>query len=200
MITPPLPGMNDKQREFLKTVAGLALDTERETGIPASITLAQAVLESAGKVMGEWQWGGSELFRLANNPFGIKFTRRAEAKGYKPYEAPTHEYEHGELKPEHDQFVRYSSLIAAFEDHADLIRALYAPAMLVRRDPEKFANAIMLGGYSTDRPTLCKTPGCPHYAGKLMSLVRQHKLDNYGVLCELAGRPIVPVSDPEIGL
>ena len=40
--------------------------------VPACVTLAQAILESATSV----GWGSSSLFRIANNPFGIKFSHR----------------------------------------------------------------------------------------------------------------------------
>jgi hypothetical protein len=58
-----------QQLEFLMRVTPSALVSESEYGIPACVTIAQAILESATAA----GWGGSSLFRLANNPFGIKY-------------------------------------------------------------------------------------------------------------------------------
>ena len=76
MHTLPLPKVTRQQIQFLLRVAPPALQSEREYEIPACITLAQAILESATPRFG---WGSSRLFRLANNPFGIKYSHRANA-------------------------------------------------------------------------------------------------------------------------
>ena len=56
--------------QFLLRVTPAALASERNFEIPASVTLAQAILESATPA----GWGSSTLYRLANNPFGIKYS------------------------------------------------------------------------------------------------------------------------------
>jgi flagellum-specific peptidoglycan hydrolase FlgJ len=63
--------LTPQQLQFLLRVAPSALKSQSEDGIPACITIAQAILESA-TVAG---WGSSVLFRIANNPFGIKYER-----------------------------------------------------------------------------------------------------------------------------
>jgi flagellum-specific peptidoglycan hydrolase FlgJ len=50
-------------------VAPPALESERAYQVPACVTLAQAIVESATSA----GWGSSSLFRIANNPFGIKY-------------------------------------------------------------------------------------------------------------------------------
>jgi hypothetical protein len=69
----PIPHLSPQQLQFLLRVAPGALESEREYQVPACITLAQSILESATTA----GWGSSSLFRIANNPFGIKFSHRA---------------------------------------------------------------------------------------------------------------------------
>jgi flagellum-specific peptidoglycan hydrolase FlgJ len=65
------PYLTPRQLQFLLRVAPPALDGQRVYEIPACVTVAQAILESATPQFG---WGSSSLFRLANNPFGIKYS------------------------------------------------------------------------------------------------------------------------------
>jgi flagellum-specific peptidoglycan hydrolase FlgJ len=62
--------LTGQQLQFLLRVAPAAVASERACGIPACVTIAQAILESSTPQYG---WGSSPLFRLANNPFGIKY-------------------------------------------------------------------------------------------------------------------------------
>jgi flagellum-specific peptidoglycan hydrolase FlgJ len=68
-----IPHLSSQQLQFLLRVAPGALESERVYEVPACVTLAQAILESATSA----GWGTSSLFRIANNPFGIKFSHRA---------------------------------------------------------------------------------------------------------------------------
>lgn len=70
VLAPSLAHLTQQQLQFLLRVTPAALASERDFEIPASVTLAQAVLESATPA----GWGSSTLFRLANNPFGIKYS------------------------------------------------------------------------------------------------------------------------------
>ncbi len=81
--------LSSQQLQFLMRVTPPALASESEYGIPACVTIAQAVLESATAA----GWGSSPLFRLANNPFGIKYAhlglgdwapRTGEGKSHQP--------------------------------------------------------------------------------------------------------------------
>src|SRR5579863_10101915 len=65
----PLDGLSAQQLQFLHQIVPGALESERAFTIPACVTIAQAILESATSA----GWGTSSLFRLANNPFGIKY-------------------------------------------------------------------------------------------------------------------------------
>ena len=63
------PYLTAQQLQFLLRVAPPALEGQRQYQIPACVTIAQAILESATSA----GWGSSSLFRIANNPFGIKY-------------------------------------------------------------------------------------------------------------------------------
>lgn len=187
--------MTREQENFLRKVSGPALDAERNTGIPACVTVAQSILESAGKINGAWQWGGSSLFRLANNAFGMKdshFLDQFESAGgnYGEFDVKTSEI--GPDGQAHEQiaaFAKFFSLKESFFAHSMLLARLkrYQEAFEVRGDWRQFAVAIMEAGYSTDRPELCKIPGCLHYAGKLIRLIDEYKLSNPATLHYFAG-------------
>jgi flagellum-specific peptidoglycan hydrolase FlgJ len=193
--------LTDEQTRFLQTIAGPALQSALAFDLPACIIAAQAILESAGKVNGKWQWGGSPLFIHANNPFGIKFGDRQGSKPYNEYVCPTTECEGGKPHDEPGDFQKFDSLKQAFNAHAILLLGpRYRAAFLVRHDWKKFADMVMVCGYSTDRPPLCSIPGCPHYAGKLVSLVEEYHLDDPATLRGLAERGAAPVvTDVELG-
>jgi flagellum-specific peptidoglycan hydrolase FlgJ len=69
-VSAPSPPLTPQQLQFLLRVTPAALESQRAYEIPACVTIAQAILESATPKFG---WGSSTLFRLANNPFGIKY-------------------------------------------------------------------------------------------------------------------------------
>ena len=73
---PSLSHLTRQQLQFLLRVTPAALASERDFEIPASVTMAQAILESATSA----GWGSSALFRLANNPFGIKYCHFGESQ------------------------------------------------------------------------------------------------------------------------
>ena len=56
-----------KPDDFIKQIAQAAIACHRDTGIPASFTLAQAALESG--------WGASKLAQRGHNLFGVKADR-----------------------------------------------------------------------------------------------------------------------------
>jgi flagellum-specific peptidoglycan hydrolase FlgJ len=183
-----------EQENFLSQVAGPALESERTYGIPACIVIAQSILESAAKINGRWTWGGSVLFREANNPFGIKDRQLADDYGF--YEVPTTEYSGGKPHREIARFEKFRSLHDAFACHASLIATskTYQPAMAARADWRKFAE--LLGpkrnpadaehcGYATD----------PNYAAKLKNLVVIYHLEDRGRLnwyASTAGGAVAP--------
>ena len=155
--------MTEGESHFLKVAVPAALLSQRETGVPASITIAQAILESG--------WGCSALARLGLNFFGIKAEAYVHPDGY--IELPTHEVVNGHSVEEQARFARYATVADSFKAHAWLLSAAhrYARAMEARQDAAKFAAALETCGYSTD----------PHYGQSLMRLVTEFDLTQYDV-------------------
>ncbi|MDR3797980.1 MAG: glucosaminidase domain-containing protein [Terracidiphilus sp.] len=156
--------MNKLQNEFFQMAVPAALESQRATGVPASITLAQAILESG--------WGQTGLAKKAFNFFGIKTAHHVAPDSY--IELPTHEVINGHTVVQMADFARYASAQDSFKAHALLLAqaSRYAPAMAVRTSPAKFAAAIQKCGYSTN----------PNYAQGLMRLVTEFDLTQYDQL------------------
>lgn len=133
--------------------------SQEQFGVPASITVAQAILESG--------WGQTDLAVKGNNFFGIKDTEFCE--GY--IEFPTAEYVNGKVQIVRAKFEKYPTEERSFEHHARLISSAdrYQPAMEVAKDPGAFALQLLACGYSTE----------PRYPKLLMDLVRQYNLTRF---------------------
>lgn len=146
------------QLAWLKTMVAPAQLSQRQYRIPASVTLAQAILESS--------WGTSQLARRCNNYFGIK-----ALPGQEYGEFPTHEVVQGRTVAEMAAFARYPSAIESFAAHARLLAEdpRYAPAMRHVDDPLAFAVAIRVCGYSTNGT----------YSLLLSQLIDDYKLEQY---------------------
>lgn len=153
--------MTAEQCEFLKTAVRAAQYAQRSYGVPASITIAQAILESG--------WGKSALATECNNFFGIKASNTLDPETYEQF--PTHEYVNGQLVGILAAFRRYASPDLCFGAHARLLALAdrYRPAMAVRGDPAAFARALQRCGYSTN----------PNYASLLTELVEEFDLTQY---------------------
>lgn len=149
----------DQQQAFLDAAADAARQSAAQTGVPASVTVAQAILES--------DWGRSQLSASANNYFGMKAMGTLGTDGV--VWMPTSEYDDsGSLYQTVDAFRAYKSLTDSMTDH-DLLLASgsrYASAMRVRNDPRQFAQMLVVDGYSTD----------PAYADKIIALMDRYDL------------------------
>lgn len=139
--------------EYIEQWKEVAVRKMKEHGIPASITLAQGLLESGN--------GNSTLAREANNHFGIKCT--PDWTGGKVY--------HDDDKKD-DCFRKYKDASQSYEDHAKFLkRPRYASLFELKpTDYKGWAHGLKRAGYATD----------PNYAPKLISLIERyelHKLD-----------------------
>lgn len=141
---------------FLGMLAGAAQECQRRTGIPASITLAQAALESA--------WGSRAP---GNNLFGIK----AGANWTGPVvNFATHEHLAGKDIALTDKFRAYTSFAESMVDHARFLRANPRYAACFRETTGMgWASALAAAGYATD----------PDYAKKLQDTIRARNLQFY---------------------
>lgn len=135
---------------FLAIARHTAAESSRTSGLPAEVTVAQAILES--------NWGESQLAREGNNFFGIK------AHGKHPaIELPTLEHVAGRNRRTRARFARYASMEECFACRDRLIAygARYAEARGLKDDPEQFARALA-EHWATD----------PRYAEKLIAVYR----------------------------
>jgi flagellum-specific peptidoglycan hydrolase FlgJ len=154
------------QQAFIGEVAPGAIAAQRKYGVPASVTIAQAIDESG--------WGKSTLATKDHNLFGIKGTGPA---GTDPL--PTQEYQNGQLVTTSNSFRVYNSTAESIDDHGKLLATsdYYRKSMADRRNPNAFAESLT-GIYATD----------PNYGTKLISLMRHYNLYRYD------GAP--PASEP----
>ena len=151
------------QREFILSVAPGARESQRKTGVPASVTLAQAILES--------DWGRSRLTREAKNLFGIKAHREPGSAGV--YNISTWEVYGGANVTVMAAFKAYHTFADSIVDHGRWFHenSRYWRALEVRDNPREFARAINAAGYATD----------PAYSAKLIALMERHDLFAFDV-------------------
>ena len=141
---------------FLSIAVGPACASQKATGVPASVTLAQAIIESG--------WGDSHMGD-AWNFVGIK------AKSGEPFSVVrTREVVGGNNVFIKAKFRRFASMEECFREHGRFLRdnPRYAPAFETT-DPESFARAIHAAGYATD----------PHYSDALIGIIRDNDLTQY---------------------
>jgi Mannosyl-glycoprotein endo-beta-N-acetylglucosaminidase len=156
---PPLasvPG-TAAQQAFISLVAPGAIAAEQRYGVPAAVTIAQAIDESG--------WGQSELATADHNLFGIKGAGPAGRDM-----RPTREYENGAWVTRDAPFRVYHNITESIDDHGRLLAtgAAYRHAMASRHLPDAFATALT-GVYATD----------PGYGSNLIALMRLYHLYRY---------------------
>lgn len=138
---------------YINTYAPLAVEQMRRYKIPASITLAQGLLESAA--------GQSRLAKKANNHFGIK-------KGT-GWDGPTIRH-NDDLRGE--RFRKYNSPLESYEDHSKFLAngKRYASLFCLKMDDYKgWAKGLKKAGYATN----------PRYATELINIIERYKLYEY---------------------
>jgi flagellum-specific peptidoglycan hydrolase FlgJ len=152
---------NTPQEQFISSIAEAAVRSADQTGVPASVTIAQAILES--------YWGSSRLARDANNYFGIKAQTHGGSAG--SIWLNVWEVIGGRNVVESQAFRAYNSIAESFVDHGQffLENGRYNSAMAARDDPRQFAREINRAGYATD----------PAYASKLIGLMDRYNLYRY---------------------
>jgi LysM repeat protein len=152
-------------QNYIDNYAQAAIDNMVLKKVPASITLAQGMLESG--------YGNSWLARQSNNHFGIKCHGRWSGRKV---------YADDDLKNE--CFRAYASVLESYADHADFLvngqryRFLFS---LRPTDYKGWARGLKKAGYATN----------PKYADKLIRLIEQYELNKYDELALLAERPAV---------
>jgi len=160
--------MTTAQKNFIKTVGALASADMKNTGVLASLTVAQAVLESA--------YGTSGLATEGKALFGIKATNTWKGK---VYSKDTKECYDGVnlVTVSNATFRAYDTWEESINDHsAFLIANKRYKAVIGEKDYKTACEAIKAAGYATD----------PNYPMKLIKLIEDNKLTQYDVT-ETAG-------------
>ena len=153
----------DKYKDIAKT-------DMTKYGIPASITLSQAILESGS--------GTGPLSVQANNHFGIKCHKDWNGESIK----------HTDDAP-NECFRKYEKPEKSFEDHSVFLlnRPWYAKLFKLAKDDYKgWAKGLKAAGYATD----------PKYPDKLIALIERYQLYQYDD--EVLGKPIKEFFNPKI--
>ncbi len=137
------------REEYISKYQDLAVKEMARTGIPASITMAQGILESGS--------GNSRLAVKANNHFGIK----------------CHDWNGKKIRHDDDArrecFRKYKSVEESYRDHSDFLAAKprYASLFLLdHSDYKQWAIGLKKAGYATS----------PTYAESLIRIIEENRL------------------------
>jgi len=137
-------------KEYIETYKEIAIYNMNNYKIPASITLAQGILESAN--------GNSELAKNANNHFGIKCHKGWEGKTYSKDDDTKNEC-----------FRVYDSPTESFKDHSMFLRTRprYSSLFLLElTDYKGWAQGLKDAGYATN----------PNYTQLLIKIIEENSL------------------------
>jgi flagellum-specific peptidoglycan hydrolase FlgJ len=158
-VQPTVPAAHapSSQQAFINAVAPGAMAAQQQWGVPASVTIAQAIEESA--------WGNSGLAASYHNLFGIKGSGPAGS-----VMLPTQEFQNGQWVTVDAPFRAYHNMAESISDHAQLLATsgYYTHAMADRHSADAFAGDLT-GVYATD----------PHYGSNLISIMRLYNLYRY---------------------
>jgi flagellum-specific peptidoglycan hydrolase FlgJ len=149
------------KRLFIKEIAPEAQAMQKQYHVMASITMAQAILES--------DWGSSDLAAKYHNLFGIKGTG-ADSK-----ELSTKEYVNGKWVVTKGRFKVYDSWDDSIADHTKLMlngtdtNNQNYQSVVNATTYQQAAVALQDAGYATD----------PDYASKLINVIKSYNLDKY---------------------
>ena len=159
--------------EYIQTYKDIAMREMRDHKIPASITLAQGLLESGA--------GNSALAREAKNHFGIKCHKGWTGKTYTMDDDEKDEC-----------FRKYSNAEESFRDHSEFLcgRSRYAALFdLDITDYEGWAKGLKAAGYATN----------PKYAQLLIDRIELYDLAKYDkiALGQMTDDNVLPDIAPE---
>lgn len=139
------------RQQYIDQYAEFAMEQMRRYGIPASVTLAQGIIESAN--------GKSTLAETANNHFGVKGTFNGAyvvANDDKPNE----------------KFKKYDNVGQSYEDHSKVLMASRYQKYVSSLSPDDYkgwAAGIKKGGYATDS----------NYVSTIVGVIEGNNLQKY---------------------
>ncbi|MFB6342179.1 glucosaminidase domain-containing protein [Saccharicrinis sp. FJH62] len=140
------------REDYVEKFAPIAIREMQRYGIPASITLAQGILESSN--------GNSYLARVANNHFGIKCH---------DWTGPS---VHRDDDMRNECFRKYKEPVESFEDHSKFLTSRERYRILFElkvTDYKGWARGLKKAGYATD----------PQYANRLIKIIEDNELFLY---------------------
>jgi flagellum-specific peptidoglycan hydrolase FlgJ len=158
--SPKVNSKNPVYEEYIETYYRTAIEQQKRHNIPASITLAQALLESAA--------GQSYLALAGNNHFGLK--SKEDWKGVSVYKNDDGQY---------TSFRKYLYVEDSYEDRSLILteRPNYSSLFKLKiTDYKGWAKGLGRCGYATD----------PDYTSKLIKLIEAYQLYHYDTLNEVA--------------
>ncbi|SMC70157.1 glucosaminidase domain-containing protein [Pedobacter africanus] len=137
---------------YIEQFKGVAIEEMNRYGIPASITLAQGIIESGS--------GNSSLAKYANNHFGIKCTSEWKGKAY-----------YKDDDQANDCFRVYKDARESYKDHSEFLkRKRYSFLFeLDKNDYKNWAYGLKQAGYATN----------PKYPDLLINVIDKYQLYQY---------------------
>ncbi len=143
----------EQVRAYIDAYKGIVIQDMRTYGIPASIKLAQAILESRA--------GQSKLAMEANNHFGIKCHNEWTGKTYRMDDDTPEEC-----------FRKYDNAVESFHDHSEFLTTRNRYQFLFSIDVQNYkawAYGLKTAGYATN----------PKYPDLLITIIERYSLDQY---------------------
>lgn len=144
--------------ELIEMLGEYARQDMQESGILASVTVAQAILES--------NWGKSLLSAQYNNYFGIK---KGSSWDGATVTLPTSEVVDGVTIKVKAQFRVYDSPLDSLKDHSRILSASRYSGVIGETNYRKAITIIKEGGYATD----------PGYVDKVCKIIEQYGLTRF---------------------
>lgn len=151
----PIPSPKEKQRDskvdaYIKRFEKVAVNEMEKFGIPASIKMAQALLET--------NIGNSKLCLKNNNHFGIKCFSKVCSNGHCSNMSDDHHK---------DFFRKYGSSWESWRDHSKFLNNdRYLHLQEYGTNYKKWAKGLQAAGYATDK----------NYSKKLIKLIEKYRL------------------------
>jgi LysM repeat protein len=151
--------------DYISQYKDLAISEMKRTGIPASITLAQGIIES--------DYGRSRLAMEANNHFGIKC--------HKTWTGPT--IKHND-NADNECFRKYGKAEESYYDHSDFLKSGSRYSFLFNfsaTDYKSWAFGLKKAGYATN----------PDYANMLIRTIESNNLSSFDQPSGFSGPPVI---------
>ncbi len=155
-ITFSIHAQQEKANAYIEKYKDIAIIEMLRTGVPASITLAQGILES--------KYGESELCKNSNNHFGIKC--KIEWQGEKVY---------ADDDESNECFRKYLDAAESYKDHSNFLKTRSHYSFLFNLEPtdfESWAYGLKKAGYATEK----------NYAERLIGIINNYNLNSYTLL------------------